>query len=258
MRGKPGGPKALVVALAGLLIGNWAYGQTTVRSLIQAEEQRIEQAQAQQDQIDDIVTTTRARFDEYQGLLKEIEGLEVYNNLLQAQIDDQNRELAELRNSIDQVSVIERQMLPLMTRMIDSLEQFIELDVPFLLDERRARVATLRTLLNRSDVTAAEQFRNVMEAWQIEMTDYGMNSEIYTDSINVGGQTREVEILKIGRTALLYLTPDGSRAGAWDQTAREWVPVDSSYNADIRAGIEAVRTGTPALFMIPVAPPEEG
>ena len=258
MRGKAGGPKVLVATLAGLLIGNLAYGQTA-RSLIQAEEQRIEQAQAQQDQIDGIVATTRARFDEYQGLLKEIEGLEVYNNLLQAQIDDQNRELAELRNSIDQVSVIERQMLPLMTRMIDSLEQFIELDVPFLLNERRARVAALRELLNRSDVTAAEQFRNVMEAWQIEMSDYGMSSEIYTDSIDIGGgQRREVDVLKVGRTALVYLTPDGAQAGAWDQATRSWVPVDVSYNADIRAGIEAVRTGTPALFTIPVAPPEEG
>lgn len=255
-----GKPRCLLVALTGLVtlvIGEQAASQT-VRSLIQAEAQRIEQAQAQQDEIDGIVATTRARFDEYQGLLREIEGLEVYNNLLQAQVDDQNAELDELRNSIDQVSVIERQMLPLMTRMIATLELFIERDLPFLLQERRDRVAFLKELVNRSDVTAAEQFRQVMDAWQQEMGDYGSNSEVYVDTIEVDNQQREVNILRLGRVALLYLTPDGNEAGAWDQSVRDWVVLDSSYNEDIRAGIEAVESGAPALFTVPVASPEEG
>jgi len=145
-----------------------------------------------------------------------------------------------------------------MTRMIAGLERFIELDVPFLLDDRRANIARLKALLNRSDVTAAEQFRNVVEAWQIEVNDYGSNSEIYTARMEIDGVPREVEFLKIGRTALLYLTPDGRNAGAWDQRERRFVPLDSRYNDSIRLGIETVRTGSPALFMIPVAPPEEG
>lgn len=257
MRWKPRSSHALLGLLVGLATGP-SFGQT-VQSVIRAEQTRIAQAQQQQDQIDDIVKTTRSRFDEYQGLLKEIDGLQVYNNLLQAQIDDQNRQLDELRTSIDQVSVIERQMLPLMTRMIDSLEQFIELDMPFLLNERRERVAFLRDLLNRSDVTAAEQFRNVMDAWQREMNDYGRNSETYYDTIMLGGQRREVQILRIGRTALLYLTPDGTESGAWDQKARQWVTLDRSYNAEIRSGIQSLQAGgEPALFFIPVAPPEEG
>ena len=247
----------LVGALGGMLIMSMAQGQT-IRAIIQAEEARIEQAQEQQDQVDDIVSTTRSRFDAYQVLLKEIEGLEVYNNLLQAQIDDQNRQLDELYTSIDQVSVIERQMLPLMTRLIASLELFIELDMPFLLEERRERVVFLKDLLNRSDVTAAEQFRNVMDAWQQEMSDYGSNSEIYTDEVMIDGANREVQMLRIGRIALVYLTPDGGTAGAWDLNSRQWVTLDSDYNDEIRAGIEAVRTGAPAQFIVPVAPPEEG
>ena len=257
MTRKPRSSILLAGTLVGLAAANLAEAQT-IKALVDAEQTRIEQAQAQQDEIDQIVTTTRSRFDEYQGLLKEIDGLVVYNNLVQAQIDDQNDQLDELRTSIDQVSVIERQMLPLMTRMITSLEQFIELDVPFLLDERRTRVAGLKRLLNRSDVTAASQFSNVMEAWQIEMSDYGRSSETYTDEISIGGVMREVQMLRIGRVSLVYLTPDGSRAGAWNQSAREWVQLDSSAIPEIEAGIDAVRTGTPALFMTAVAPPEEG
>ena len=257
MTGKPQGSLLVLAGLGGLLIGNPAASQS-VSGLLQAEGTRIERAQAQQDEIDGVVATTRSRFDEYQGVLREIEGLEVYNNLLQAQVNDQNDQLDELREAIDQVSVIERQMLPLMTRMIASLELFIEADMPFLLEERRERVAFLKDLVNRADVTAAEQFRNVMDAWQREMGDYGSSSEVYAQQIDVDGQQREVRILRIGRIALLYLTPDGTQAGAWDQNQGQWVTLDAAYNDEISAGIEAVESGAPALFTVPVASPEEG
>lgn len=255
MRGKPRRATLLMGTLGGALVCHLAFGQ--VSAIIQAEDSRIQQAQEAQDQIDAIVSQTRSRFDEYQRLLKEIDNLVVYNTLLQNQIDDQNRELDELRTSIDQVTVIERQILPLMTRMIAGLEQFIELDVPFLLDERRERAAALRALLNRSDVTTAEQFRNVMEAWQIE-NDYGATSEAYTAEIQLDGTTREVDFLKIGRIALVYLTPNGQIAGAWDQRSRSWVQLDDDYANEIRQGLNVVTTGSPEMFVIPVAPPEEG
>lgn len=254
MRGKPTSA-ALLMGLFGGLMANLASGQ--VNAIIQAEQGRIQQAQEAQDQIDAIVQTTRSRFDEYQRLLKEIDNLVVYNTLLQTQIDDQNRELAELRTSIDQVTVIERQILPLMTRMITGLERFIELDVPFLLEERLERIRSLRTLLGRSDVTTAEQFRNVMEAWQIE-NDYGATSESYTAELQVNGTNREVNFLKVGRLALVYLTPDGGNAGAWDQRTREWVPLNAEDREAIRRGLNVLNSGSPELFMIPVAPPEEG
>lgn len=255
MTGKRRSLLLLVGVVGGILAASSSSAQT-VGALLSTEENRIQQAQADQDEIDGIVATTRSRFDEYQALLDEIEGLVVYNNLLQAQIDDQNQQLRILRSSIDNVTVVERQILPLMTRMISGLEQFIELDMPFLLDERRQRIADLKALIRRSDVTTAEQFRNVIEAWQIEVNDYGQNSETYTGIVPIDGNPREVDILKIGRVALLYLTPDGKQAGAWDQRTREWIPVDDLVD-EIRAGIESV-AGNPTLFVVPVAPPEEG
>jgi hypothetical protein len=247
----------LAGALGGVFAASHGAAQTTVDTLVEAEEQRIQEAQADQDEIDGIVATTRSRFDEYQALLKEIEGLESYTDLLQAQIDDQNQTLATLRRSIDNVTVIERQILPLMTRMIAGLERFIELDLPFRLEERLENVEFLKDLVRSSDFTIAEQFRNVIEGWQIEVNDYGQNSEIYTDIIQIDGRPREVEILRIGRVVLAYLTPDGSDAGIYDPRAREWVPLDDEMNAEIRAGIESVRTGNPVQFVVPVAPPEE-
>lgn len=251
-------PGGLAGVIGGLFCLQIAAAQD-IDSVYRAGEQRIQQAQAQQAEIDAILDVTEDRFEQYQVVLREIEDLEIYNNLLRAQVNAQRRELQQLYQSIDEVGLIERQILPLMTRMITGLERFIELDMPFLLDERRERVAVARETLRRSDVSAAAQFRFVMEAWLIEMDDYGLTGEVYTDEITTpDGVRREVELLRVGRLALIYLTPDGNRAGAWDKQRREWVELDSSWLDDIRAGFDAYRTETPALFVVPVVPPEEG
>jgi hypothetical protein len=96
-----------------------------------------------------------------------------------------------------------------------------------------------------------------MEAWQIE-NDYGATSETYTAEVTIDGTTREVDFMRIGRVALLYLTPNGEIANAWDQRTRTWVPLDAQYRESIRQGLRVLATGSPEMFVIPVAPPEEG
>jgi len=247
----------LIGSLGVILAAEFAVGQGVDR-LIEAEALRIQQAQASQDQIDGIVSQTRTLAEEYRAVLKEVEGLEVYNTLLDRQIEDQETELSNLRTSIDEVQVIERQILPLLTRMVDGLGRFVELDVPFLLEERLERVERNRSLLEQANVTAAEKFRVVMEAWQIE-NDYARTISTYTDEVEIDGVAREVDVLQIGRVALLYQTPDGALSGAWDQRIGQWVPVGNEYRNTIRQGISlALNQLAPTLLLLPMSPPEEG
>src|SRR5690606_58446 len=118
--------------------------------------------------------------------------------------------------SMDSVALIERQIVPMMTGMVDSLEAFIELDTPFLLKERQDRIARLRNMMVRSDVTAAEKFRQVVEAYQIE-NDYGRTIEAYKGTVNVNGNDQEVDFLRIGRVSLSYQSIGGQHTGAWDR-----------------------------------------
>jgi hypothetical protein len=214
-------------------------------------------AQASQDQIDGIVEETRSVAEEYRAVMKEVDGLLVYNTLLDRQIEDQNTELSNLRTSIDQVQLIERQILPLLTRMIDGLDQFVALDVPFLMDERVGRVENLTALLERADVTAAEKFRVVMEAWQIE-NDYARTIYTYTDELDINGTAREVDVLQVGRVALVYQTADGAESGAWNQRTRSWESVGDEFRNPIRQGIRLARNQiAPDLLLLPLAAPEE-
>ena len=225
-----------------------------VDQIISAEGNRIEQGQESQDSIDVVVDATSGIIEQYRAITKEVDGLVVYNTLLQRQIDDQNETLRQMRESIDNVQFVERQILPLLTRMITGLEQFVSLDVPFLIEERSSRVTNLTEVLERADVSAAEKFRVVMEAWQIE-NDYGRTIEAYTD--NVDG--REVDVLRIGRVALLYQTPDGQISGSWDKDLNQWIVVDNGFRTAIRNGIRLARNQIgPDLLLLPIAAPKEG
>jgi len=227
-----------------------------VQGALDAAASMDDAARRSQANIDQMVDETRSLERQYSAVLKEIDGLEVYNALLEKQIESQDQEMTDLNQSIDQVSVIERQVTPLMLKMIDSLEQFIELDIPFLLEERRQRVAFLRTLLERSDVTVAEKFRRLLEAYEIE-NDYGRTIESYKGTLEVEGATREVDFLRIGRTALLYQTVDAEIFGMWDKDQLGWVELPAEYRNQIRAGIRmADKQVAPSLLLLPIPAPE--
>jgi hypothetical protein len=233
---------------------------TATASLQQLEAEgqaRISDGRAVQREVDGIAARSRQLQDQFQAQLKLVQGLETYIKLLDQQLAGQADEIETLQSSITDVAVIERQILPLMTRMIDSLERFVELDVPFLREERRERVAGLRSLLGRSDVTVAEKCRRVFEAYQIE-NDYGRTIESYTDKLEVGGASFDAEFLRIGRLGLLYTTVGADRVGFWDADEGRWQPLDPSpWQRLIRDGLRVARQEVaPQLVSIPFDPAE--
>tara|TARA_Y100001934_G_scaffold283497_1_gene403756 strand:- start:4080 stop:4856 length:777 start_codon:yes stop_codon:yes gene_type:complete len=226
-----------------LLVGLAATGNvmaTTLNDIYAVSDRINAQAKRSQAKIDALTEETRKLLSEYKTVLKEIEGLRVYNRQLQRQINNQETEMAKLANSIDQVTLIERQITPLMLRMIDGLDQFVGLDLPFLLDERSDRIERLREMMERADVQASEKFSQILRAYQIE-NEYGRTMEAYGDTINVGGTELKADVLKVGRVALVYQTPDGEVTGRWDASNNEWVELGDEYTTPVRNGIRMAR-----------------
>jgi hypothetical protein len=184
------------IATAFLAVSGSVFAQS-VDDVLQAEDRRLNLAQQSQERINAVVEGTRSLEDQYRAINKEIDGLKVYNRLMTAQVNGQVAVLEDIALSMDQVDVINRQIFPMMERMIDGLDQSVKLDVPFLMEERTDRVENLRTIMERSDVSVAEKFRKVMEAYQIE-NDYGTSSEWYTQSLTLeDGATRSYNILRM-------------------------------------------------------------
>ncbi|MCA9751728.1 MAG: DUF3450 domain-containing protein [bacterium] len=247
---------ALAVAVAaGGFVSVAAAGE--LASVLAAEALKIEVAQASQKKIDKMVDETQDLLGEYKQVTKEKDGLEIYNDYLERQVADQVAELEHLRASIDEVSTMERQIVPLMIRMLDSLERFVQLDVPFLQKERTERVARLREMMESADVSAAEKFRRLTEAFQIEI-DYGRTIEVYKDSLELSGATLEVNMLRLGRIGLYYQTNDASVTGMWDTQAKQWTSLDDGESRNqVRQGIRiAEKQVAPDLLQLPVPAPE--
>lgn len=237
-------------------------GATTLRAepleeVFRASEASTAAAQASQARVERIADETRDLLQEYKTVMKQVDGLQVYNARLEKQIAAQEERIGATATSVDEVTVLQRQLLPLLVRMIDALESFVSLDKPFHLKERRERIALLRHDLDRADVPLAEKYRQVMEAYRIEL-EYGRKIDTYKDTITIDGEPREVDILRVGRIALLYQTHDQEQAGFWNPGSGGWEPLDSGdYGAAIRQGMRmANKQAAVELLMLPVAAPE--
>ncbi len=248
---------AALVTTGALLGAVTAVQANNLDAILKVGEAKNDAARKSQAKIDRLADETRDLLTDYKTVVKQIDGLKVYNNRLQRQIDNQMTRIGEIDESIDQVTVISRQMTPLVIRMIDGLEKFVELDVPFHLDERQQRIAFLRSNLDRADVSVAEKFRQVLEAYKIE-NEYGRKIDAYKGSVEIDGVDRDVEFLRIGRIALLYQTTDKEYSGAWDQRARSWVSLEAGeYRSAISKGLRIARKQASIdLMNVPVPAPE--
>jgi tetratricopeptide (TPR) repeat protein len=245
----------LLLALSAFTTGAIAQGQ--IDPIVEAGVQRTEAAASSQGRIDMTQGETDKLISEYKRQLKVIDGLKVYNSLLQRQLDSQVSDMGKLRNSIDEVAIIERQITPTMIKMLDSLDSFIQADVPFLMDDRNKRIANLRAAVESADFATAEKFRAVLDAYNIE-GDYGRTIEAYSGALNLDGVEREVSFLKIGRITLIYQTSDRQTNGVWDQGSRSWVTIeDEAFRNYIAKGLQIAREQiAPDMIVIPLVASE--
>jgi hypothetical protein len=231
--------------------------QQNIDTAIAEERQDNDKSIASQNRINVIDDQTDEMAVQYRATLDTIESLRVYNAQLEKLIASQEEELASLDGQIGNVTQVGREVTPLMLRMVDALATFVAADVPMLTTERSERIANLQVLMDRADVEDSEKYRRIMEAYQIE-NEYGRTIEVYQDTLSMDGEARTLDFLRVGRVALLYQTLDGEEVGAWDQKAREWVELPSSYSDSIRKGIRIARKQlAPDMIRVPVAAPED-
>ena len=249
----------LKTLLAAICIGGGASIAVaqSIDPIVEIGKQRTASAKASQAKIDRLADETASLLSDYKTVMKQVDGLKVYNARLERQIANQEKRIRDIDASIAEASVIQRQIPPLVTRMLDGLEQFINLDMPFDLGTRLGNIEAVRANMDRSDVTSAEAFRQVLELYSIEL-QYGRGIEAYTDTIELGGAEREVDILRIGRVALVYQSTDGAETGAWNKDSQSWEELSAGdYAAAVRKGVRiAKKQATIELLNMPVSASE--
>ena len=209
-----------------------------------------------QEKITDLSIETQELLGEYRLVLQQIDRLIAYNDYVQRLITDQEEQIIDINRQLQEFALIERGIVPLMLESIETLDRFIDLDVPFLLEERKDRVNRLRVIMNESDITVSEKFRQIMDAYQIE-TSFGSDIEAYTGFLEIDGENRQVDFLRIGRTSLTYQTPDQNQTGFWNKQTKEWEDLPRKYTDYVKEGLRiAKKQITPDLIQLPVEAPK--
>ena len=208
-----------------------------------------------QARITDLSVETQELLGEYRVVLQQIDRLIAYNDYVERLIEDQENQIIDINQQLVEFALIERGIVPLMLESIDTLDRFIDLDIPFLLEERKERVARLRVIMDESDITVSEIFRQIMDAYQIE-TSFGSDIEAYTGFLDIDRETRQVDFLRIGRTSLTYQTPDQNETGFWNKETKQWEDLPRKYTDYVKEGLRiAKKQITPDLIQLPIEAP---
>ena len=214
-----------------------------------------EDSQQSQVMISNLSNQTQELLGEYRLVLQQIDRLIAYNEYVERLIKDQQFQIKDINQQLIDFAIIERGIVPLMLESIDILDKFIDLDIPFLLDERKQRIARLRIIMDQSDITVSEKYRQIMDAYQIE-TSYGSDIEAYIGFLEIDGENRQVDFLRIGRTSLTYQTPDQEETGFWNKELQEWKDLPRKYTDYVKQGLKiAKKQVTPDLIELPIEAP---
>lgn len=195
----------------------------------------------------------------YADLRHDAESIARYNELLGKQIASQSVRLADIETQVAQLDATAASFGTLLTRMYEDLEKFVAGDLPFLdpigesADSRKDRMERLREMMGDAGVAAAEKYRRLLEAYQIEI-EYGRTVAAYSGQMPDG---RKADYVRVGRVALLYRTEDGLEAGYWDRDAKQWV-VDEDYKDAVLTALRVARKEiAPDVIQIPVPAAQE-
>jgi murein L,D-transpeptidase YcbB/YkuD len=234
-----------------------AQAQASVRTLettMQVETGINQDSAKSQKRVSNLAQQTQDLLNEYRAVVRETEALRIYNDNLERVVVDQRDEVQSINRQLEGLEATNRGVVPLMLEMIEALDQIVEADIPFRIEERRARVERLRNMMDQAEVTASEKYRRVMEAYQGEL-EFGRTTEAYSDSLPTTGQT--VDFLRVGRTLLVYQTSDGSTTGWFNPNTRAYEELPDRYRLEVREGLAIARNEkAPDLVMLPVPGPE--
>lgn len=237
---------------------------TLSSQLVLAQERLVDESMQTQRSADDSAAQAQVRIsqlaDETTGLIgdyrvttQQLDRTQIYNQNLEKLVADQEQEKVRIQQDLENFVETRQDIVPLMQSMIDTLSRFVELDMPFLLEERTERIGRLRDNMDRADITIAEKYRQIMDAYQIE-ANFGRDTEAYTGPLQLGdGAERQVDFLRVGRILLAYQTADGAETGFWNKIEGQWEELPDEYRRAINDGLSIARQQTaPQMLKIPV------
>ncbi len=231
--------------VATALVGACAFASNNViadplNDLHKAEAKIHKAAAKSQTKIDSIFEQTQELIGVYRSVVDEREILKVYNDHVARLVADQNASIESFDRQIAGIDKTKQDVVPLMYRMIDTLEQFIKADVPFNTEKRLERVERLRSTMTNSSVTTSEKYRQVLEAYLVEK-DYSSTVKASQGVLKLDGRDVTVDFGRVGRIAFVAQSLDMKNAWVWNNSSKTWDSLGEEYLKPIKELIRMAR-----------------
>lgn len=239
-------PARSVIAAA-LIAGLAIPAHAQLREALTTGEQATRKAEQVQDQINQLDDSRSDMVREYRTLLQRRDAAELFARQQELVVQSQREEITSLTEQLGSIDDITAQTVPMLLGMIEDLKQFVAADLPFKADERKTRLDSLDALMRTPNVTTAEQYRLIMEAYSAEM-EYGRTIDTWQEEIAIDGNPTTVDMFLYGRVAYVYLTPSG-KAARFDRATGEWQPLPNSYVNDIRRAVRVAQGKTQQVVL---------
>lgn len=235
-----------------LIFTNPVFSQKNINDVVKVQERQTLNSKSSQTRINKLSDQTQRMLEDYKLTLYKVDNVKAYNKHLSSLISSQQNEMVRMNRQLGEIDDTQQNISPLMIRMVNTLKEFIKLDIPFHQHERSNRVAELLTLMNRADVSVSEKYRRVMEAYQIEV-GYGKTIGAYQGKLTIKDKNITVEYLRIGRIGFYYQTLNGESLGYWDKKSNSWQVLPSDYEDYVVKALKvAKKHESPDLLMVPV------
>lgn len=243
--------------VASALVGAFAFASSNViadplKDVQDAGQQIQKAAVKSQTKMDNVYGQTQELIAEYRSIVDETELMKVYNDHVARLVADQNASIESFDRQIATIDNTKQNVVPLMYRMIDTLEQFIKADVPFNLENRLARVERLRDIMASASVTTSEKFRQVLEAYTVE-TAYSSAVTASQGTLEIDGKSINVDFGRLGRITYVAQSFDLKHAWVWDNNTKQWKELGEEYLKPVKEVIRMARKqATLELVKLPI------
>lgn len=244
----------LVGAVAGMAAGGAANAQ--LERAVQVAQQSTEAGQQSQDRVEQLDDSRSDMARQYRAVLQQMESQKLFVDQQRVFLNSQQNEIQSLQAQINRVDSVKVELLPMMREMVDNLANFVDLDLPFNMIERKERVQRLYDTLDDADVSVAERYRVILNAYDIEAS-YGRGINAYEGPLAEGGDD-VVDFLRVGRLMLIYSRKDNDEYGYWDRESDSWQPLPGDYGLQLSKAFRIARNAAaPEILLAPLPGPSQ-
>jgi Protein of unknown function (DUF3450) len=197
----------------------------TVAKTVETQQQTQKKQEAWAEEKNDLAAR-------YRAAKAQVDYLEKTKAFEQNEVSELDKGIAELNRRMIESAKLKDNLEDSLNVVVNHLDNFIKQDIPFLMDERHARIASVRDAIAKPEVSAAEKLRRVLEALQVE-ANYGNTVDVSQERIKVGNDDVSADVIRVGRVSVFWRSPDGKRVGEYDRASNQWVELDHKYTESI-------------------------